>query len=176
MSNEIATAVTQRQLPPGSWAVNATASRVGFEVGNLWGLAKVRGEFESVRGALAVGPDSVDGQLTIDASSLNTRNERRDKHLRSADFFGVEQHPEIVFETLSATLEPGGLTVTGSLHIGESRIQLSLPVEVDVGTDRLIVSASTPISRELVGLAWNRLGMIGPEALVSVQLMLIRDA
>ena len=96
-------------------------------------------------------------------------------HLRSADFFGVEQHPEIVFETSSATSDPDGLTMTGDLYIAGSRIQLSLPVEVDERADRLTVSASTPISRELVGLAWNRLGMIGSEATVEVELTLTRN-
>ena len=81
MTEEIAAVAANRQLPPGTWAVDDTASRVGFEIGNLWGLAKVRGEFELVRGAVAVGPGSVDAHLTIDASTLNTHNERRDKHL-----------------------------------------------------------------------------------------------
>ena len=71
MTEEIATVASNREFPPGTWVVDDTTSRVGFEVGNLWGLAKVRGEFELVRGVLAVGPRSVDAHLTIDASSLN---------------------------------------------------------------------------------------------------------
>lgn len=175
MYEEISATAASGQLAPGTWAVNDTVSHVRFEVGNLWGLAKVRGEFKRVRGRLAVGPDSVDGQLTLDASSLNTGNKRRDEHLRSADFFGVEHHPEIRFETSSVTSESGGLIVTGDLLIGDARLPLSLPVEVYGATDDLVLSAKALIAREHVGLGWNRLGMIGGDALVNVELTLIRE-
>lgn len=176
MTEEIATVASNREFPPGTWVVDDTTSRVGFEVGNLWGLAKVRGEFELVRGVLAVGPGSVDAHLTIDASSLNTHNKRRDLHLRSGDFFDADRYPEILFEISSVAPGPGGPTVSGDLRVGESRLPLSLPLQVSEGADRLAVRTSTVIPRELVGLGWNRLGMIGGEAVVSVELALTRDA
>jgi YceI-like domain len=83
---ELSPAAIDEQLPTGTWKVDDDVSRVRFEVKHLWGLATVRGEFERVRGMLAVSPDSIDAQFTIDAASSNTRNERRDKHLRSAGF------------------------------------------------------------------------------------------
>ena len=176
MTEEIATVAPTHEFPLGTWVVDDTASHVGFEVGNLWGLAKVRGEFELVRGALAVSAGSVEAHLTIDASSLNTHNKRRDKHLRSADFFDADRHPEIRFEISSVAPGPDGPAVTGDLRVGESRLPLSLPLQVSEGADRLAVRTSTVIPRELVGLGWNRAGMIGGEAVVTVELALTRDA
>ena len=71
---------------------------------------------------------------------------------------------------------PGGPTVTGDLRVGESRLPLSLPLHVSEGADRFTVRTSTVIPRERVGLGWNRLGMIGGEAVVNVELALTRDA
>lgn len=115
---------------------------------------------------------SVDAQLTIDASSLNTPNKRRDWHLRSADFFGVDEHPAIRFEASAVTYRPGGLTIAGDLHIGEARLRLHLPVDVYEEIDQLVLRTHAVVSREHVGLGWNRLGMIGRE----VELTLTRDA
>jgi polyisoprenoid-binding protein YceI len=176
MFEELSPVGADEQLPTGTWKVDNNASHVRFEVKNLWGLATVRGEFERVRGVLAVSPDSIDAQLTIDAASLNTRNKRRDEHLRSADFFGVAQYPEIRFNASSVTYRPGGLTIAGDLHIGESRVRLDMPVDVYEELDALLLRTRAVVTRERVGLGWNRLGMIGSEAAVQVELMLIRDA
>lgn len=176
MSEELSPITTDEHLPAGTWKVDDSASHVKFEIKNLWGLSRVRGDFERVRGVLAVSPDSVDARLTIDASSLNTRNERRDKHLRSGDFLGVEQYPEIRFESSSVTYRPGGLTIAGDLHIAGSRLRMQLPVDVYDEIEQLVLRTRTVVSRERVGLAWNRLGMIGSEAAVEVELTLTRDA
>jgi polyisoprenoid-binding protein YceI len=90
------------------------------------GPGKGGGEFELVRGVLAVGPDAIGAELTIDATSLNTGNKRRDRHLRSADFFGADKYPEIRFETAAVTYRHGGLAIGGDLRIGESRLRLHL--------------------------------------------------
>ena len=176
MSHELSPVTTDERLPMGTWKVDDSASHVRFEVKNLWGLAVVRGDFERVGGTLAVGPNSVDAQLTIDTASLNTQNKRRDKHLRSADFFGVEQHAEIRFEASSVTYRPGGLTIAGDLYIGESRLRLHLPVDVYEELDQLVLKTRAVVSRERVGLGWNRLGMIGSEAVVRVELAMTLDA
>jgi polyisoprenoid-binding protein YceI len=175
MPEELSSVATSERLPMGVWKVDDSASHVAFAIRNLWGLATVRGEFDHVRGVLTVGEGSLDGELTIDASSLNTHNKRRDKHLRSADFFGVEQHPELRFETSAVTSRPGGLTIAGDLHIRESRLRLHLPVDVYDEIDQLVFRTRTVMSPELVGLGWNRLGMIGSEAAVSIELTLARE-
>jgi polyisoprenoid-binding protein YceI len=176
MSEEISTVATDAYLPTGTWTVDSTASRIGFAAKHMWGLAKVKGEFERTRGVLTVGASAMDAELTIDAASLNTGNKRRDQHLRSADFFGAAAYPEIRFEASAVTYRPGGLTIAGDLQIGESRLRLHLPVEVYGGIDQLTLTTRAVLNRELVGLGWNRLGMIGSEASVDLELTLTRDS
>jgi polyisoprenoid-binding protein YceI len=176
MYEEIPPAATNGRFAHGRWTVDASNSRVRFEVGNLWGLTKVTGEFERVGGLLSVGAEAVDARLTIDASSLTTGNTRRDKHLRSADFLGVEEHPEIRFDASAISWRPGGAMVTGDLLIGDFRHTLTLPVEVYGETDDLVLTTKVRISRKLVGLGRDRLGMVGADVLVNLELALTRTA
>ena len=90
----------------------------------MWGLATVRGVFREFGGRLDVRPSAVAGRLTIEAASLDTRNKRRDKHLRSADFFDVERYPRIVFTVTAVSARDAGLSVTGDLAIGTARVPL----------------------------------------------------
>src|ERR1700682_267805 len=80
----------------GRWSLDPAGSSVQFYVKHFWGVVTVHGSFETLEGEGKVDPDGgVSGHLTIDAKSLNTKNRKRDKHLRSADFFDVEHHPTV---------------------------------------------------------------------------------
>src|SRR4051812_26049891 len=82
-----------RGIEQGVWRLDPSRATVGFEVAGFWGgLAKVRGRFGRYDGTLDLGREPAI-ELTIEASSLDTGNARRDKHLRSDDFFGVEANP-----------------------------------------------------------------------------------
>src|SRR6478752_2290741 len=93
------TPTTGELLPEGTWTVDSDVSAVAFAVRGMWGLDKVRGSFGDYRGTLVAHPRGSRGELVISAASLDTANAKRDEHLRSADFFDVERHPEIVFTT-----------------------------------------------------------------------------
>ena len=90
----------------GSWVLDPVASRVEFHVKHFWGAITVHGSFDQIAGEGSVGADgSVTGRMSMEAGSLVTKNERRDKHLRSADFFDAEHYPDVV------------VTVTGDLGL-----------------------------------------------------------
>ena len=77
------------------------------------------GHFTSYEGALQVEQTgAVTGALTVQAATLDTKNKKRDEHLRSADFFDVEQQPTIRFSPTAITPAPDGLTITGDLQVG----------------------------------------------------------
>ena len=83
----------------GSWQLVPARSSVRFKNKTFWGLVTVTGEFTDVRGAGQITANgAVSGGLDIRASSLKTGIRKRDEHLRSADFFDVEKHPEIRVE------------------------------------------------------------------------------
>src|SRR5258705_239527 len=69
-------------------------------------------------------------ELTIDADSLETKNGQRDKHLRSADFFGVEQHPQVRFVSDTVTLAGEKLIVHGQLHAGGANVPLEFDASI----------------------------------------------
>jgi len=163
-------------IAAGAWRVDPAAGHLRFRVKSMWGLVPVNGHFTSYEGELRIDAAGVaTGELAVAAGSLDTKNNKRDEHLRSADFFNVEEHPTIRFSVAAATPRPGGLTIAGDLHVGASVVRLQLPVTVTrLGEDRLRVQAATSVPRETVGLTWNKAGMIRGDALLNVELDLVR--
>ncbi len=86
----------QTVVPKGTWRVDPAHSKVGFAVKHM-GVATVRGEFGEFEGALEIGDDLASSKATgtVKAASVDTTQDARDEHLRSADFFEVEKYPEI---------------------------------------------------------------------------------
>jgi polyisoprenoid-binding protein YceI len=141
----------------GTWTIDPSHSEVGFTVRHL--MTKVRGQFEKFEGTVTTGASLEDAraEATIDLNSVNTRDAQRDGHLRSSDFFDVENHGAMTF---TATSFDGG-TARGDLTIkGVTR-----PVELDVeflGTDvdafgstRIGFEASTQIDRTDFGVSFD---------------------
>src|ERR1700728_2636648 len=95
------------QLPQGTWGIDPERSELSFAVKNMWGLQTVRGVFGTYQGTLAVRAHGVTGALAIEAGSLDTSLKKRDRHLRSPDFFDVERYPQIAF-TVTAVAESDG--------------------------------------------------------------------
>src|ERR1700678_1525258 len=87
-------------LPTGTWNVDPVHSSVEFQVKHL-GIASVKGQFKEFEGTLEVGPDGARGYGKVNVASVDTREPQRDAHLRSADFFDVENNPEISFQSSS---------------------------------------------------------------------------
>src|SRR5512134_3480549 len=92
--------ITRTGIPAGTWTVDPVHSKVGFAVKHM-GVATVRGEFRDFEGTLEIGDDleSARAHGTVKAASVDTNQEQRDEHLRSADFFDAENHPELRFES-----------------------------------------------------------------------------
>src|ERR1700712_823774 len=108
----------------GSWTIDPSHSEVGFTVRHL--MSKVRGQFEKFEGTLTTGESLEDTRATatIDLNSVNTRDEQRDGHLRSADFFDVEKFGQMSFTATSFD----GTTVVGDLSLKG----VTKPVELEV--------------------------------------------
>jgi polyisoprenoid-binding protein YceI len=161
----------------GTWRPRDGVGHVGFEVKTMWGLATVKGRFEKWDGVLRLGPDAPSAELTIEAASLDTGHAKRDKHLRSADFFDTERHPAISFRSHEVVPHSNPVTIAGELEIGEAKIPVNLSVEVaQDDPDALIVRTSTTVSRHDAKLAWNKLGMFRGDAKLKIEVELFRSA
>jgi polyisoprenoid-binding protein YceI len=150
-------------VPTGTWNVDPIHSRVGFSVRHL-GIATVRGTFKEFEGTLEVGEDlsSARARGTVKPASIDTHDASRDDHLRSADFFDVENYPEIAFASTSIEVTGAGeWKVVGDLTIRGVTKEIELDAEVGGtendpwGNERIGLEASGQISRSDFGMKFN---------------------
>ncbi|HEX2155339.1 MAG TPA: YceI family protein [Acidimicrobiia bacterium] len=149
----------------GTYNIDPSHSRFGFVARHAM-VTKVRGSFTDFEGTLTVDaedPARSSGQLTIQAKSINTRNEDRDGHLRSNDFFAMDEYPQITFQStrVESTDDDSVYRVTGELDIRG----VSKPVTFDVeftgaaidpwGSTRIGLEGSTTVNRKEWGINWN---------------------
>ena len=141
----------------GVWNIDPSHSEVGFTVRHL--MTKVRGQFEGFEGKLTTGEALADtkAEATIDLNTVNTRDEQRDGHLRSADFFDVESSGPMTFSSLSfdGTAAKGTLTIKGVTNEVELDVEF-LGIDTDPwGNSRIGFEASTEINRKDFGVDFN---------------------
>jgi polyisoprenoid-binding protein YceI len=162
-------------LPDGVWRVDPQAGEIGFAVKAMWGLQTVRGVFRAYAGRLTVRDGDAAGRLTIEAGSLDTGHPKRDRHLRSADFFDAERRPQIEFTATDVAVRDARLTVAGELAIGAARLPLEIPLQVAQADDgALQLEGETTVRRKAAGITWNFLGTVGGEARLHARLSLRR--
>ncbi len=148
------------------YQIDPSHTAVTFSVRHLM-ISNVRGEFEKTAGTISVNgtdPSSVKINVTIDASSINTRVDRRDAHLKSPDFLEVDKYPTITFKSTRVEAAGSGKwKVTGDLTLHGVTKEVVLDVtgptpEITdpMGAKRVGASATASISRKDFGLTWNK--------------------
>ncbi|MFF4833096.1 YceI family protein [Streptomyces sp. NPDC001315] len=147
----------------GLWQLDPSASTVALGHRTMWGLVNVKGTFSGVSGRGEVAADgTATGTLTLDVASLDTKNAKRDTHLRSADLFDADNHPEITFVARRAEVRDGGTAqVSGQLTVRGVSRPLSFSARLTgADADALTLDAEFTVDREQFGMGWNQLGMI----------------
>jgi polyisoprenoid-binding protein YceI len=146
----------------GTWDIDPVHSEVGFSVRHM-AVSKVRGRFDKFEGVVVTGEDPLSSTVTatIDATSINTNNEQRDGHIKSADFFEVETHPTWTFTTTGVKADGDDYLLSGDLTIKGATKPVTLKLELNgVGPDayggtRAGFSATGEISRSDFGVNFN---------------------
>lgn len=148
----------------GQYEIDPTHSSIDFVVRHLV-AAKVRGGFQSFGGTVTIGetPEQSSVTVDIDVASIDTGVEDRDNHLRSADFFDVENQPTAAFSSTSVTAKGNGdyavtgdLTIAGVTHSVDLDLEFAGTVVDPWGNNRVVFSAATEVNREDFGLTWNQ--------------------
>jgi polyisoprenoid-binding protein YceI len=155
----------------GQWTLDPQASSAEFRVRHFWGMVTVRGRFERLEGEATVAPDgAVTGRLVIDAASLTTGNKQRDKHLRSADFFHAEQHPQVVLTVRRASATDGGrLAAEGVLAAAGVTEPVSFTADIVAASpDAVTLRAELTVDRSRFGMTWSPMRMAAMHATGSV--------
>jgi polyisoprenoid-binding protein YceI len=146
-----------------TWSFDNSHSSIGFSVRHLM-ISKVRGHFNQWGGTFdydEADPTRAKLSVRIDAASIDTRDEKRDAHLRSPDFFDVEKFPALTFESTKVERDGDDFVVTGDLTIHGVTRAVQLKVESlgqtkdPWGGQRAGFSASTSISRKDFGMSFN---------------------
>jgi polyisoprenoid-binding protein YceI len=158
----------------GRWRLDPERSTVEFRARKLWGLVPVRGRFRSQHGQLDLSADPAI-ELTLDAASLETGIAKRDRHLRSPDFFDVDHHPYVRFVSESVDLRDDTLAVRGRLSARGRSIPVSLEATVRRAGEGLEIQAAATAPHRELGMTWSPLGMIRPSSRLFVRAHLIPD-
>jgi polyisoprenoid-binding protein YceI len=148
-----------------TWNIDPAHSMAEFKVKHMM-IANVKGHFSKVSGALFLDESELANsriEASIEAASVHTRDEQRDAHLKSADFFDVEKFPTLLFKSKNiGIVRDGELSVDGDLTIhGVTRnVRFTVegptpPAKDPWGNTRVAISASTKINRKDFGLTWN---------------------
>jgi polyisoprenoid-binding protein YceI len=151
-------------MTKSKWTLDTAHSSVDFAIRHMM-VSKVRGTFQTYEATLDADPEDLTTasiEFSIDVNSVDTRNEDRDTHLRSADFFDVEHYPKMTFKSTKITKKsPGEYDVTGDLNIrGTTRTETFVVSFEGQGTDpygnvKVGFEAHGSISRSEYGLTWN---------------------
>jgi polyisoprenoid-binding protein YceI len=149
----------------GAWALDQDRSSFTFKNKTMWGLMNVRGRFTEFDGDGSVGAGGqVFGRIAIKAMSVTTGIKPRDNHLRSADFFDAEHHPDITVTVNGidpADDDDDGLNVRADLSIRGNTVALPLRVTAAVLDDGAVrLTTTTTVDREELGVSGNMIGMI----------------
>lgn len=149
---------------PTTWKLDPSHSNVEFSARHMM-FTTVKGRFTDVDGTITLTGDTPAGasvDVSMKASSIDTRTEQRDQHLRSADFLDVEHFPAVTFKSTGATGSKDKFSLTGDLTIRGTTRPVSLDVNFEGagkdpwGGERMGFNASGKIDRREFGLVWNQ--------------------
>ena len=173
-----ATAETPRTLPDlaGNWTLDPARSTVRFRTKALWFMT-VNGAFHVTEGSGTIDASGrVSGRLTIDAGSIDTKNKRRDEHLRDEDFLDVDTYPQMVFDVTAVELSsPGTGTIEGDLTVRDVRRPLQLLATMRTEDERvLVLDAQAEIDRSDWSIPWARMGA-GLENSITIRATFVRQ-
>lgn len=178
-------------IPAGAqhlYNIDTPHSSAQFSVEHLM-ISKVNGEFRKVSGTVFFDPakpesDKIDA--VIDATTVSTRDDQRDGHLKSDAFFDIAKYPTLTFKSTGASKEGGKLLVKGDLTLHGVTKPVTLEVQGPTaeikdpfGNLRVGASASTKINRKDFGLVWNKAldgggVMVGDEVIITIDVELAR--
>jgi polyisoprenoid-binding protein YceI len=170
-----------------TWQIDPAHSQVEFSVRHLM-ISNVRGYFTAISGAINLDDARIERssvEVEIDATSIDTRNKDRDTHLRSADFFDVDAHPTLRFQSTGIHKKGSELEVAGELTIrGATRPVVLRTEELGTvkdpwGNNRIAFRGETRVNRKEFGLTWNQAletggVLVGDEVRIVVEVEAVR--
>ncbi|HKK71984.1 MAG TPA: YceI family protein [Candidatus Krumholzibacteria bacterium] len=150
------------QATAATWQIDTTHSTLSFKIRHM--LSKTGGQFTDWSGTIEAGDDLTKGSVNIEiqAASIDTRDEKRDEHLRSADFFDVETYPTLTFESTKVEMDGDNYVLHGNLTMHGVTQPVEIPFEFHGtatdpwGNTKAGFSGTVTIDRKDFGIVWNQ--------------------
>ncbi|MFZ0389856.1 MAG: YceI family protein [Calditrichia bacterium] len=174
----------------GTYVIDPVHSNIGFSVRHMV-ISNVEGEFQEVDAVLTWDEDNPENsaiKATVQTSSIDTDNEKRDNHLRSADFFDSETHPEMTFESKNIKkvdeneyIAKGDLTIRGITREVEVPITILGKIKDPYGNTRIGAQSSFVVNRHDFNLNWNKMlesgGLVvGEDVKINLDVQMIKQS
>jgi polyisoprenoid-binding protein YceI len=160
----------------GDWALDRHESSIRLKNRSVWGLMPVNGVFREFTGNGTIAADGrVSGIVTVAAASIDTKNARRDNHLRSADFFDSGNNRDITFTADGIQLSDQAVTVSGALTVRGRTQPLSFDAAASVqGDGEISLDAEVHVNRADFGLTWNLMGTVAMHNTLTIHAVFVR--
>jgi polyisoprenoid-binding protein YceI len=172
----------------GTWAIDPVHTEIGFSVRHMV-ISKVRGRFTGVTGTIVTAENPLESSATaeIDMTTIDTANAQRDDHLRSADFFEVEQHPTMTWTSTGIRRSGDGFVVDGDLTLKGVTRNVPLKLELNgfgpdaYGGTRAGFTATGEISRDAFGVSFNAViegsggAVVGDKITISLEVEAVKQ-
>lgn len=162
-------ALASKTIPAGIYTIDTAHSKVGFEIPHLV-IATVEGRFTGFEGTITIHDklEKSKAKVQVNVASINTDNKDRDDHLRSADFFDVKKHPQMIFAIKKISGPSEALKVLGDLTLKGKTKEVTLDgkylgeVKDAYGNLKIAFAAKGKINRKDFGLTWGQVVEAGP--------------
>ena len=160
----------------GTWKLDPKRSTVQLLNRSMGGLIRAKGTFTQLSGDGVIAPNGdVTGRLILEAASIDTKNKKRDDHLRSADFFNVDASPHLEFTVEQLNWSREELALKGALQIRDVVRPLEVPITITMPGDGVVqLECDIVIDRAEFGIDWNRMGVVSMKNTITARAVFTR--
>jgi len=140
----------------------------------MWGLVKINAVFTDLQGEIAAVADAVTARFSVGTGSIDTKNAKRDKHLKSDDSFASEKFPRLVFILNSVAPSAIAIQANGTLTVRDKTRPIVLEATVTASESKVTVASVLDVDRGDYDMSWNQLGMASMNNSVSITAVFTR--
>ena len=159
----------------GAWTLDPSRSSISLKTKSMWGLAKINAVFTDLQGEVAVVAGAVTARITVGTGSIDTKNARRDKHLKSDGILAAEKFPHLIFVLSSVAPSATAIQAKGTLTVRDKTRPVVFAATVSaVGDSEITVTAGLDVDRGDFEVNWNPLGLAMMNNSVSITAVFTR--
>jgi polyisoprenoid-binding protein YceI len=159
----------------GAWTLDPSKSSVSLKTKSMWGLAKINAVFGDLQGEIAVVAGAVTARIAVGTESIDTKNAKRDKHLKSDELLAAHKFPYLIFVLNSVAPSPTAIQANGTLTVRDKTRPIVFEATVSAaGDSEITVTSELDVDRGDYEVNWNPLGLAMMNNSVSITAVFTR--